>query len=429
MRADPYVIRGVAKSYRKGMALFWWYGVFISMSSAFVDSYVTLFILSLGATSLQVGTLSSLSSFFGMLLPLPGAQWAARWGKRKQVVLISFSLRYAVLLLALLMPLFVRSPAVVFVVIGLFALRAAFLYLGNSPWTSFAGDLVPQRRRGRYFSSRKTVMALASLIFVPVAGQLIGLFPEPLGYQVSIGLAVVWGALALYLFGRIPEEQEGRKPSSQRISLAFWKILGRNRRFWQFTLISMLFNFAWQFGGPYFGVYQVEVLGSTSRIIGWLSMVSSLMRMFGQQIWGRAMDRRGTQWVFTLVMLFIPLVPLIWIPLTAPWQVIFVYIPSGFLWAGQEVANFNLILELADGGGGDTDPGLAHEQTQAIASYNTLVAVANILGPLAGGFVVQWLGYHWTFALSGLGRMVAALLFLALLKPFDVRRLFRKTKA
>ena len=80
MRADPYVIRGVAKSYRKGMALFWWYGVFISMSSAFVDSYVTLFILSLGATSLQVGTLSSLSSFFGMLLPLPGAQWAGRWG-------------------------------------------------------------------------------------------------------------------------------------------------------------------------------------------------------------------------------------------------------------------------------------------------------------------------------------------------------------
>ena len=351
-------------------------------------------------------------------------------GKRKQVVLISFTLRYAVLLLALLMPLFVRSPAVVFVVIGLFALRAAFLYLGNSPWTSFAGDLVPQSRRGRYFSSRKTVMALASLIFVPIAGQLIGLFPDPIGYQVSIGLAVVWGALALYLFGRIPEEQQGRKPSSQRISLAFWKILGRNRRFWQFTLISILFNFAWQFGGPYFGVYQVEVLGSTSRIIGWLSMVSSLMRMFGQQIWGRAMDRRGTQWVFTFVMLFIPLVPLIWIPLTAPWQVIFVYIPSGFLWAGQEVANFNLILELADSGSsdGDADSGAAHEQTQAIASYNTLVAVANILGPLAGGFVVQWLGYHWTFALSGFGRMVAALLFLLLLKPFDLGRILRRVR-
>ena len=77
-RVDPYVIRGVASHFRTGMVLFWWYGVFISVSSAFVDSYVTLFLLALGATRLQVGALSSLASFFGLLMPLPGARWAAR---------------------------------------------------------------------------------------------------------------------------------------------------------------------------------------------------------------------------------------------------------------------------------------------------------------------------------------------------------------
>jgi MFS family permease len=171
----------------------------------------------------------------------------------------------------------------------------------------------------------------------------------------------------------------------------------------------MLFNFAWQLGGPYFGVYQVEVLGATARIIGWLSMTGSFMRMVGQQIWGRAVDRRGARWAFTVCLLFIPLLPFIWLPLTRPWQLVFVTVPSGFLWAGREIANFNLLLDLSD----------EEEKTQAIASYNTLLAVANIAGPLVGGQVVRWLGYHWTFALSGFGRFVAAMFFVALLKPFN----------
>ena len=170
-RMDPYLVRGVARYYRKGMQLFWWYGVFLSLSSAFVDSYITLFILSLGGSRLQVGSLSSLASLFGLLLPLPGAQWAARWGKRKPVVVISFGLRYVALLAALSAPLFAAGPALVGVVIGCFALRAAFLHLGNSPWTSFVGELMPPARRGRYFSSRKMAMAIATLIFVPAAGQ------------------------------------------------------------------------------------------------------------------------------------------------------------------------------------------------------------------------------------------------------------------
>jgi MFS family permease len=98
--------------------------------------------------------------------------------------------------------------------------------------------------------------------------------------------------------------------------------------------------------------------------------------------------------------------------------------PSGFLWAGREVANFNLILELAD-----SDGRKEGQQTQAIAGYNTLLAVANVLGPLAGGLVVQSLGYRWTFALSGFGRMAAAVMFLMLLKPLDLRRLIRRTPA
>jgi MFS family permease len=419
LRGDPYAIRGVARMYREGMRLFWWYGVFLSMSSAFVDSFVTLYVLSLGATRVQVGMLASLASFFGLLMPIPGAQWAAHWGRRKPVVVISYGLRYVALLGALLIPHFGAGPAVVLLVIGLFALRGAFLHLGNSPWTSFAGDIVPADRRGRFFSSRKTVMALASLIFVPLAGQFIGLFREPVGYQVAFGIAVVWGLVALGLFARIPEQRHGKGEPEHKFNLAFWEVLKRDPVFWRFTLIAMVFHFAWHMSTPYFGVYEVEVLGATARIIGWLSMASSFARMVGQQVWGRATDRRGSQWAFMACMLFIPFLPLIWLPLTSAWQLIFVTVPSGFLWAGYEIANFNLLLELAD----------KERPTEAIASYHTLLAMANILGPLVGGQLVQLMGYRWTFALSGAGRMVATVMFLMLLKPFDLSHLTRPFRA
>jgi len=406
---DPYVIRGTEKRFRLGMVRFWWYGFFLSASGAFIGSYMTLYLLALGATNIQIGAVASISSFFGLLLPIPGAQWAVRIGSQKRVVLVAYSLRYVAIFAVLLVPFVTSGSSAVFLAIGLLALRAAFVHLGNSSWTAFAGEIIPPDRRGRFFSARKTVMALATFFFVPLAGYLIEVFPEPLGYQISFLVAVVFGAIAQVFYGRIPELSLVPKQTKVGRASKIWKSLVGNRTFLLFTLVSMFFSFAWQLSGPYFGVYQVTVLGATPRIVGLLSMASSILRMAGQQIWGRLVDRRGARWTFVVCLLFIPLLPFIWLPLTSPWQLLFVVLPSGFLWAGREIANFNLLLELPT----------KQEQAQAIATYNTLIGLANILGPLVGGQVVETLGYKWDFILSGLGRLVAAGLFIIILRPFN----------
>jgi MFS family permease len=141
-----------------------WYGFLIAISAAFIDNYVTLYALALGATSLQVGYLSSASSLYGMIAPIPGAQWAARWGKRKSVVVISFALRRLMELLTLIVPFLVPAQTAIVLIIVLFALRAGFGNLGTPPWSSLAADLVPIEWRGRYFSGRKSLMAAASLL-------------------------------------------------------------------------------------------------------------------------------------------------------------------------------------------------------------------------------------------------------------------------
>ena len=405
---DVYVTRDVAPDYRQGMRVFWWYGVLIAWAAAFVDSYVTLYILALGATKLQIGSLASISSFLAMLAPIIGAQWTAELGKRKPVFMVSLSLQFFMLLLAVLAPFVISGPALVTVLIGLMALRSGVGGIGGPAWTSLAGDIVPLERRGRYFSSRKTVMSITTMLSVPLAGQLIDRAGAPGGYQLAFGIAVGVAAAAVLLYGRIPEPESAEGRHHEKVWTAFRQALLNNPTFLRFTLIAVFWNLSVQLTGPHLSVFQIENLRSTPGIIGALGTISALTDVIGRQVFGRLIDRRGARWAFSLCAVLIPFLPFMWIPFTRPWHVIFVTIPSGFLWAGFDLSNFNLQLELSE----------VKHRTQAIAGYTSLISVASIIGPLLGAQVIEELSYDWNFALSGLGRFVAAGFFILLLRPF-----------
>ena len=405
---DLYATRGVKPQYRKGMQIFWWYGFLIATASAFADSYITLYALALGASSLQIGTLASTARMLEMLAPIPGAQWAARLGRRKPVVVIAYGLARVALLGALLVPLFLSGQATIFAIIAFFALRAGLGSLGMPAWTALAGAITPPERRGRYFSSRKMVMAFASMLFVPLAGQIIEWFVVPVGYQVVFTISIIISAIALFTYAQIPETASEVSKQKGEGMRAFLSALTGNREFLLFALTTIVWNFAWQFGGPYFSVYQVNVLHTTPRVMGLLATASALSRVMGQFFWGRIVDRHGSRWTRAICTLIIPVLPFLWLPMTQSWHAIFVNIPSAFLWAGYQLSNFNLLLELPE----------AEKQTRAVAAYTTLIGLANIAGPLVGGQVLDSFGYAWNFSISGFGRLIGALLFILALKPF-----------
>jgi endoglucanase len=406
---DLFATNGVPRRHHKGMKMFWWDGLLATISAAFVDTYVSLYALALGATSTQIGTLASASSLLGALTPLPGAALVQKLGHRKPLIVWVSAFVRTLFLLAALVPLFFTGYTAVYIVIGLFALRAGLSNLIHPAWVSMTGEVVPIQHRGRYFSTRNMFMALASMLLVPLAGQLIDGVGGLPGYQVSLALAFAVGLASSYAYSRIPEKPLATDVQAQRAS--FWQVLRSNRTFLYFTIIMMLWTFGVQVAGTYFTVYQKDVLQSTTRLIGLLTTVSAVTSLAGQRLWGRLIDQRGSRWVMALCGLTIPVLPLIWVFVNEPWHVIFISAPSGFLWSGFNVASFNLLLELPD----------QKLRTQASASYATLTNVASIVAPLIGGLVIDHLGYRWDFALSAILRMTAAVAFLILLKPFKKR--------
>jgi MFS family permease len=416
---DVVGLRGSPAEYHPGMRAFWWDSLLATVSDSFYGPYISLFILALGGTAAHVGWLAATASLVGMLAPIPGASLTQRWGQRKRMVVVFSVLFRLMLLLAALVPSILPGSTAVLLLIVFMSLRVGFINFFSPAWISLTRDIVPLSSRGHYFSSRNVMMAVASMLAIPVAGQLIEWLGAPRGYQWTLLIAFVVGIAASYVFGRIPEQvqrapERGSAAAGMGAQLrTLWRALTGNRTFLAFVMIRLVWDLAVMVGGPYFSVYQVEVLGTSANMIGLLATATALARMGGLRLWGRWMDRRSAAWATTVSALTIPILPFMWLFASEPWHIIFPSIGTGLLWAGFEIGSFALLLEMIEG----------EDSTQAAAGYTTLLSAAGIAGPLIGGWIISSSSYHWNFALSGALRLVAGLLFLWLLKPFAKRRL------
>ena len=112
---------------RRNLTLFFYDGLFAAASDKIVLTYLSIYMLSLGASQQQVGLLSSLSNLAAALLLLPAAMMVEHTGKRKQITLASSGGSRLVLLLLALLPLLLgQSKALIWVFFGLALLRETF---------------------------------------------------------------------------------------------------------------------------------------------------------------------------------------------------------------------------------------------------------------------------------------------------------------
>jgi MFS family permease len=132
---DLYGLPGAAPEYHHGMRALWLDNVLTAISGASLFTYVPLYALALGASSTQIGTLSSAASLAGAVAPIPGAQLTERWGSRRRVVVVVWSIARAFSLAVLLIPFFLRGVVAVYGAIVLWALCAGLANLAHPAWS------------------------------------------------------------------------------------------------------------------------------------------------------------------------------------------------------------------------------------------------------------------------------------------------------
>jgi MFS family permease len=389
---------------KHNMRALWLDGLFANTSEEIMLVYLSLYVLALGATRAQIGLMSALASLGSALLLLPGAVLVERWGRRRQIVLLTGggAARVALLLMPWV-PLVFVGPAAVYVLIALAVARTASSQLGVPAWMSLTADIVPLSGRGRYFATRNIAMGLVGTVVILLVGQLITRVGGPAGYQLAMGIAFAFGLAATVCYAQIrePAAVAIRQASERGNRTSLFQHLRAQPGFLAFCTTAALWNFSVQVAAPFFSPYLVQSLGASAGVIGALRMVNSLAALPGQRLFGPLADRWGPRRVQLVTGLLIPLLPAAWALVRSPWHVVPIYLVGGFLWAGYKLASFNFLLTITP----------EDRRPHYSALYQIAVTVALAAGAAVGGVVAEWWGYIAIFILSAIGRLSAALLF------------------
>ena len=386
------------------LSWFWLDGLFAVASDNIILTYLTLFVLALGATNAQIGAMSALSSLSAALLLFPGAMLVERMGRRKFIT-VSFGggLGRLMLLLLALTPVVVSGPAAVYVAMALSVTRDASSNFSLPAWTALTADVVPLEWRGRYFASRNIAMSIGGIITTFAVGAFITQIGGFTGYQLALLLAFGLGLVSTYSFAHIREPKIiAAPPTPGGESLrALLQNLRAHPEFLAFCGVAAAWNFSLNIAGPFFTPYMAESLKANAFEIGFFSVVTSLAGLPAFRLFGHLADRWGPRRVQLITGLLIPFVPWIWMVTSQPWHVIPVNALAGFLWAGYNLAAFNFLLTLTP----------ENRRARYSAIYQIVITLSLSLGAVFGSVVATVWGYAAVFFLSGVGRLVAALLF------------------
>jgi len=391
---------------------FWLDGIFAATSESFYLAFIPLFALAYGATNQQVGWITAIGNLAGAAALFPGARMLEKTGNRKSIVLWSGGgLARVMLLLLSLVPLLALPPQIAILAIAaLNGMRAFMGNFSNPAWTAMVADIVPEFMRGRYFSTRNLTMGAATLMFSALAGWVIRTGnqwqTDPyLGYQLSFALAFAIGMVSTLQFSRIREPHSSRHVEQARQTGSLRDALKSSPGYLGFVVSGLVWNFALQISAPFFNIYLVTQLGANVGIVGIFTSISSFAALGGQLIFGKVLDRRGAVFLQLVTGFPIALLPVMWVFYTEPWQVGVNNLFGGFLWAGFNLANFNLLLQVTPHVG----------RARAVALYQTGVFASAFLGPLVGGYLADTVSFQAIFLLSGVGRALGMVLFLGLI--------------
>jgi len=400
---------------RRNLRWFFSDSLFASAGDGIAVTYLVLYILSLGASSAQIGLLSSLSGLASAMILIVGAWLVERIGRRRDITVISGggAARLILLVLAVLPLLGLQGQALIYFAIGLSVLRDIFSNLAYPAWISLVGDIVPLEGRGRYFGSRNFVMGVAGMITTLLVGELITRIGQPVGYQVALGLAFSIGMISTYSFARIhdPHPAPIQPPAPETpTKVSVWTLLKEMFRlpgFLKLSLAAVVWNFSLNVAGPFFNVYMVRELALTPTFIALNNTVSTVASMLAQLWIGRHADRIGSYRLQMISGLCIPILPFAWIFINAGWQIIPVNLLGGALWGIHSLASFNLLLEMIP----------ETQRARYSAVFQNVITVALSAGAAVGGLMVTQWGYVSIFLGSAIGRLSAALLFAWWVRP------------
>ncbi|MCR4300443.1 MAG: MFS transporter, partial [Sulfuricaulis sp.] len=251
---DPQVERSLRYSVRDGVA---W-----SVMFGAGESYLQAFAVFLKATTAQITLLAALPSLLGSLSQLASGWIVGRAVQRKSLIFGGVLLQTLTWLPIIALAFVPTEHPVLWLI-----LWVALYYIGGQfaapPWSSLISELVPERRRGRFFGRRTQIMSIFTFVSLGTAGIALELFAQRAaagwGFALVFAVALAARIYSLHQLMRMHEPLQRLAPLTLPPLAG---LLGRLRGsdFATFAMFVALLNLAVAMASPFFTLYMLRDL-------------------------------------------------------------------------------------------------------------------------------------------------------------------------
>lgn len=352
--------------------------------TAGVGSFLSVFLVRLGASSFLVGLLTAMPALTGMLLAIPVGEFLARrrnivpWFARSRFVVLS-----CYVLTGLVPFLFTSRQPEIIILIWAFATLPQTLV--SVAFTVVMGGVAGPAGRVTLMSRRWAILGLTNSLTVVIVGQLLEMFDFPLNYQIVL-LGSTIGALISVVFSSSiklpPQDVSAARQGLIQTFRETGSTLRQNKAFVNFTSAQFVFRSGLALAMPLFPIFWVKNVGATDAQISAINSVQTFVLMAAYFLWARVSQHRGQRWVLLVTAFGLSFYPLLTAltktpQLLIPWAAL-----AGLSSAGVDLVFFDLLLS--------TVP--AEHQASYVGMYQTTVYIATFLAPMVGTALADGVG-------------------------------------
>lgn len=384
-----------------------WNGAFSIIAMSLVGGFIPLFAIQvLGANNQQVGLLSSLPSLMSILAMIPGAILINRLETKKKFTAISILMARFFLLLLVLVP-FIPYVNQAWILVVLIALMNFPTALATLSWQSFIGDLIPDERRGQFFSERNRILTLVGMFTTFAVGSILNLFDVSAAgpYQVFFTLGFLFGVLEVYYLMKHIEHRRvlpKKEEQAKKFDFSFFKKAILHKPYFYFLICALLFNFGWQMAWPLFNIYQINYANATAFWVSLFTVANQISQIASYKWWGKYADKKGNSTMLIIAALGMTTAPILTILSTNLVYLTLINLWSGTFVAGTTMLLFNQLLKVSP----------ENDRTSYLASYNVVIAGIGFISPQLGVLFLEMYGMNMAMSISSVFRFIGGLAFL-----------------
>lgn len=346
--------------------------------SSMNNQYISAYAMALKASNSEISLILALPLLVSSVVQLRAADLIKKLGSRKKVAVLVGFINILLWLPFIFIP-FLFHDNQVWWFLAFFTLITVFWTLDDPAWDSLISDLVPLRRRGKFFGRRKLMGGAILLATSFIAGFILSSFESNIfmGFFVIFSSALLARCVSWLFVSRVYE------PPMEISHQAPFKFSDFLKEMWhtkagKIILLSAFMNLAIYLAYPFYSIYMLEDMKLNMMTFTIINLSATAANLITLGFWGKRIDNTGPIRIIAFTSLCIAFVPLLWaMGHTIPFLMMVQF------FSGSMMAGFNLSIPTYI---------YIHSSPERRAHYLSFLYALNMgmagIGTLAGGFLV-----------------------------------------